>query len=58
MTVSVTTSVPGTEDVNDTVLQLKGHEAEVRDHPTLKSATNPKLVRFSYALGTPSTTTY
>ncbi|KAH9965120.1 WD40-repeat-containing domain protein [Lactifluus volemus] len=29
MPVSVTKSVPGNEDVNDTVLQLTGHEAEV-----------------------------
>lgn len=40
MPVSVTTSIPGSEDVNDTVLQLTGHEAEVRDHSTLNSATN------------------
>jgi hypothetical protein len=51
-------SAPGNEDVNDTVLQLEAHEAEVCDHAVLSQATNQEPVRFSFALGTPFTTTY
>jgi hypothetical protein len=58
MSASAPTSAPGNEDANDTVLQLTGHEAEVCDYGALNTATNQELVRFSFVLGTPFTTTY
>jgi hypothetical protein len=58
MSESAPTSAVGNEDINDTVLQLMGHEAEVCNYGALNIATNQELVRFSFALGTPFTTTY
>lgn len=53
---SASTSAPENDDANDTVRQLRGHEAEVCVHATLNAATNPEPVRSSFALGTPFTT--
>jgi hypothetical protein len=57
---SAPTSLPAIEndDARDTVLQLKGHEAEVSEHGVLNPATNYESIRFSFVLGTLLNTTY
>jgi len=54
------TSLPALEndDARDTVLQLKGHEAEVSEHGVPNPVTNYESIRFSFVLGTPLNTTY
>jgi hypothetical protein len=57
---SASTSLSAVEndDARDTVLQLKGHEAEVSKHGALNLATNHELIRCSSVLGTLLNTTY
>jgi hypothetical protein len=50
-------SVPENEDTSDTIVQLKGHEAEVCGYVALKLATNLELNRSSFVLGTLLATT-
>lgn len=46
------------DDARDTVLQLKGHEAEVSEPRALNPASNNKSVRSSFVRGTLLNTTY
>ena len=46
------------DDAFDTVLQLKGHDAEVSEHEALNPAANYKLIRSSFVLGTLLNTIY
>jgi hypothetical protein len=47
------------EDARDTIIQLKGHEAEVREYAALKNpAAYHELIRSSFVLGTLPTTIY
>jgi len=49
---------PENEDPSDAIVQLKGHDAEVRDHAALMPATDVELTRSLSVLGTPLTTIY
>lgn len=46
------------DDGRDSVLQLKGHEAEVSEHGALNPAANYESIRFSFVLGTLLDTVY
>jgi hypothetical protein len=49
---SAPSSAVENEDVSDSIVQLKGHEAEVRGHVAVKLAANLESIRSSFVLGT------
>lgn len=55
---STSLPAPENDDGRDTVLQLKGHDAEVGEHGVLNPPTNDESIRFSFVLGTLLNTTY
>ena len=49
---SAPTSAVENEDISDSIVQLKGHEAEVRGHVAIKMTTKLSSTRSSFVLGT------